>query len=162
MFGPREITRGGSAAMNRIKDYTGFVGWFAGLGYIALWPITVDNLSGEPFGASIFCRDGPISVPDILCNSAHPLRMPLGLHALGFMSAMFVTVRLLVLAVRRTRRNVRARAGNATPPVERISAIMPPQAPRKPVRLRHCAKPRKEFGLRVMTRPEPALQKDDA
>ena len=42
----------GSAAMNRIKDYTGFVGWFAGLGYIVLWPLTVDNLSGQPFGAA--------------------------------------------------------------------------------------------------------------
>jgi hypothetical protein len=156
----RDYARG-RAAMNRIKDYSGFVGWFAGLGYIVLWPITVDNLSGEPFGASIFCRDGPISVPDILCNSAHPLRMPLGLHALGFMSAMFVTVRLLIIAIRRTRRKAGARASTA-PPIERISAILPPQPPRKPARLRHCVKPRKEFGLRGMTRPEPILQKDDA
>ena len=26
--------------MNRIKDYAGFIGWFAGLGYIVLWPVT--------------------------------------------------------------------------------------------------------------------------
>ena len=90
--------------MNRIKDYAGFVGWFAGLGYIVLWPVTAADLGGKPFGASIFCQDGAPGLVDFLCKSAQPLHMPPGLHVLGFLSAMFVTIRLLVHAVRRTRR----------------------------------------------------------
>lgn len=132
--------------MNRIKDYTGFVGWFAGLGYIVLWPLTVDNLSGQPFGAAIFCSDSPISVPEILCHAAHPLRMPLGLHALGFMSAVFVTIRLLVYAVRRSW------PSGAAPPKERISAVLPPPLPRKPALPGRYVKPRTHFGLRGMPR----------
>ena len=136
--------------MNRIKDYTGFAGWFAGLGYIVLWPLTADNLSGKPFGASIFCRDGPLSVPDFLCNSAHPLRMPPGLHALGCISAVFVTVRLLVYAFRRSRRTVGAGAVETAPPKERISAVLPRLPQRKPAPPRRKVEPRTHFGLRGM------------
>jgi len=136
--------------MNRIKDYTGFVGWFAGLGYIVLWPLTVDNLSGKPFGVSIFCSDGPLSVPDFLCNSAHPLRMPSGLHVLGVMSAVFVTVRLVVYAFRRSRRTAGARASKATLPPERISAVLPRLPQRKPAPPRRKVEPRTHFGLRGM------------
>src|SRR5471032_287050 len=100
---PRDQARG-SAAMNRIKDYAGFVGWFAGLGYIVLWPLTAADLGGKPFGASIFCYDGASGLTNFLCNTAHPLELPPGLHALGFLSALFVTTRLLMHAIRRTRR----------------------------------------------------------
>src|SRR5512140_1301095 len=86
----RDLARG-SAAMNRIKDYLGFAIWFAGLGYIALWPVTSPDLGGKPFGASVFCRDTPLSVLDFLCHSAHPLQLPPNLHMLGFLSALFVT-----------------------------------------------------------------------
>ena len=43
--------------MNRIKDYIGFAIWFAGLGYVALWPVSSPDLDGKPFGASIVCHD---------------------------------------------------------------------------------------------------------
>ena len=83
--------------MNRIKDYAGFAIWFAGLGYIVLWPLTSPEFGGKPFGASIFCRDGSPSALDLLCNSAHPLQLPPGLHAMGILSAIVVMVRLLSL-----------------------------------------------------------------
>ena len=92
--------------MNRIKDYAGFIGWFAGLGYIALWPVTAADLSGKPFGASILCNNGALNLTDFLCKSAHPFVMPSGLHAIGCLSAVFVSARLLTHAVRRTRRAV--------------------------------------------------------
>ena len=92
--------------MNRIKDYAGFAGWFAGLGYIALWPLTAPEFGGKPLGASIFCRDGTPSALDFLCNSADPLRLPPGLHAIGSLSAIFVMIQLLCYGVRRSRRAV--------------------------------------------------------
>jgi hypothetical protein len=141
--------------MNRIKDYVGFVGWFAGLGYIVLWPVTAADLGGKPFGASIFCQDGTPSLADILCNSVHPLQLPPGLHALGFLSAVFVTTRLLAHAVRRTRRaggkDAGMNAGGASSPaLQTQEANAPPL--RKPVLPRHTVKPRTHFGLRGMPR----------
>ena len=130
--------------MNRIKDYVRFVIWFAGLGYIVLWPVTSPDLSGKPFGASIFCRDGAPGLTDFLCNSAHPLQLPPGLHAIGFLSAVFVTTRLLVHAIRRARR---AAGSNA---VGIPAAIAPPPPPRKPAPPRRPVKPRTHFGLRGM------------
>lgn len=117
--------------MERIKDYAGFIGWFIGLGYIVLWPITAADLGGKPFGASIFCRDSAPSLKDFLCNSAHPLQLPASLHAIGFLAAIFVTVRLLRHVIRRTRR---------TPPR------------RRPAPARRTVKPRSEFGLRGLRR----------
>jgi hypothetical protein len=54
--------------MDRIKDYAGFIGWFAGLGYIVMWPITAADLAGKPFGHTIFCLDGSAGLVDYLCN----------------------------------------------------------------------------------------------
>jgi len=130
--------------MNRIKDYAVFAGWFAGLGYIVLWPVTASDLGGKPFGASIFCRDGLPSLLDLLCNSAHPLHLPPGLHALGFLSAVFVTIRLLLNAIWRARRAVSAVEGEASSPAP------PPR--RKPARPYRPVKPRTHFGLRGMPR----------
>jgi hypothetical protein len=130
--------------MNRIKDYAGFAGWFAGLGYIVLWPITAADLDGKPFGASIFCRDGAPSLTDFLCNAAHPLALPPGLHALGFLSAVFVTARLLVHTIKRMRRAAGLHASTA---VANSAAVVPlPQ--RKPAPARRAVKPRSHFGLR--------------
>jgi len=154
---PRAIGRGEDTAMSRIKDYAGFVGWFAGLGYIVLWPITSANLSGKPFGASIFCRDGAFSVPDFVCNSAHPLQMPEGLHALEFLSALFVTARLLVHAYKRSRRA----AGVGKQPTAVASAVAA-QPPRKPSPQRPKITPRTHFGLRGMPQRAPVMRNEDA
>jgi hypothetical protein len=131
--------------MNRLKDYAGFVGWFAGLGYIVLWPVTATELGGKPFGASIFCHDGAPSLTDFLCNSAHPLALPPGLHALGFLSALFVTTRLLMHAVRRTRRAPGKGASSDT-----NEAAAP--AVHRPSPARRAVKPRTHFGLRGVPR----------
>ena len=136
--------------MNRIKDYAGFVGWFAGLGYIVLWPVTAADLGGKPFGASIFCYDGAPSLTDFLCHSAHPLLLPPGLHLLGFLSAVFVTTRLLVHAIRRTRRAAGTRAAVKSSPMARIPAALVPMSQRKPAPRRSPVKPRTQFGLRGM------------
>jgi hypothetical protein len=108
--------------MNRIRDYAGFIGWFAGLGYIALWPVT-----------------GTYSV--------HPLELPPGLHLLGLLSAAFVAARLLVHAIRRARRA----AGKDTRLQVNAAAVAPPVV-RKPQPVRRLVKPRKEFGLRGVQR----------
>ena len=137
--------------MNRIKDYIGFALWFAGLGYIVLWPVTSPDLGGKPFGASIFCRDTPISVLDFLCNSALPLQLPPNLHVLGFLSALFVAVRLLLYALKRSRRAVGPRAADSSALVmQRPDAVPPPR--QKPVRVLRPVKPRTHFGLRGMPR----------
>ncbi len=137
--------------MNRIKDYIGFAIWFAGLGYIALWPVTSPDLGGKPFGASIFCRDTPLGVLDFLCHSALPLQLPPNLHVLGFLSALFVTVRLLLCALNRLRRAVGTRAADMSALMTRLpDAVPPPQ--RTPLRPLRPVKPRTHFGLRGMPR----------
>ena len=133
--------------MNRIKDYVRFVIWFAGLGYIVLWPVTSPDLNGRPFGASIVCRDGALSLLDSLCNSAHWLQLPPGLHAIGSLSAIVVTVRLLLCGVKRWRRP----AGTGVAQAPASTAPMPAAAApswRNPARPLRPVKPRTHFGLR--------------
>jgi hypothetical protein len=137
--------------MNRIKDYIGFAIWFAGLGYIALWPVTSPDLGGRPFGASIFCRDASLRVLDFLCNSALPLQLPPNLHMLGFLSALFVTVQLLLRAFKRSRRAVGAGAADMSALATRPPDAVPPPR-RKPAWAVRPVKPRTHFGLRGMPR----------
>lgn len=129
--------------MNRAREYTNFAGWFAGLGYVAMWPLTAEELSGKPFGASIFCRDNSLGLMDLLCNSAHPLRLPAALHVLGLASALFVTLRLVIYAFKRARRGRRAVV--ASVPAERMPHVAPQRY--KPPSCRHVT-PRSQFGLR--------------
>jgi hypothetical protein len=137
--------------MNRIRDYTGFAIEFCGLGYIVLWPVTALDVSGKPFGASLFCRDTPHGVLDLLCNSAHPLQLPSNLHALGFLSAMFVAARLLLYAIRRSRRAVDRRAADMSAlTTQSPGAMAPPR--QRPARPSRPVKPRTHFGLRGMPR----------
>ena len=139
--------------MNRIKDYAGFAGWFAGLGYIVLWPITTRDLGGPSFGASIFCYDGGPGITNYLCNSAHSLQLPPGLHMLGFVSAAFVTTRLLAHSIKRVRR-VAKRGKAEAPPATANSATVALRRLRKPPQPppRRAVKPRTHFGLRGMPR----------
>jgi hypothetical protein len=137
--------------MNRIKDYSCFAACFVGLGYIVLWPITGNEMDGEAFGASIFCRDGSFGLMDFVCGSSQPLRMAPGLHAIGFMSAIFVTTRLLLSAVKRSRRAVRARASaSSSSALQALDEPAPP--PRKSRLLQPTVKPRTHFGLRGVPR----------
>jgi hypothetical protein len=141
--------------MNRIKDYAGFATWFAGLGYIVLWPVSSPDLGGKPFGAAILCRDSSLSLLDLLCNSAHPLRLPAGLHAIGFLAAVLVTIRLLLYAIRRSRRAAGTNAADAAALAARLPVTLPrpPQPPQqKTERPLRTVKPRTHFGLRGMPR----------
>jgi hypothetical protein len=99
--------------MNRVCDYCGFVVWFMGLGYIVLW------LVGAP---------------------EHRM-LPPALHGVGLLSATFVCVRLIVLAIGRWRVPV---AGAATTPAG--GSVSPAPAP--PPRPLPTVKPRNHFGLR--------------
>lgn len=134
--------------MDRVRDYTGFAVWFAGLGYIVLWPMTSPDFGGRPFGASIFCRENSRNLLDLLCNSAHTLRLPPALHVLGFLAAVFVAIRLLCFAVRRLRSR---RAPGAAMVTARLPAAVLPPPPRKPAYTPRPVKPRTQFGLRGTT-----------
>jgi hypothetical protein len=137
--------------MNRIKDYTGFAAWFVGLGYIVLWPLTSSELGGHPFGASVMCHDNTPELLDFVCNSTHLLSMPPGLHALGFMSAIFVTTRLLISGAKRSRRAVKGRTSVPSLPAAQTPHEPPPPR-RSPRPQRPAVKPRTHFGLRGVPR----------
>lgn len=130
--------------MDRLKDYVGFAVRFAGLGYIVLWPLTTPNAAGQLFGASIVCRAH--SLLDWLCNLSHPLTLPPALHVIGMLSAVSVTVRMLFIALRRSRRIDAAPAPGAP---ETGSQPPPRRNFRRPA---VPVKPRSEFGLRGIRR----------
>lgn len=129
--------------MNRVKDYSNFAICFAGLGYIALWPLSSPDAGGHLFGGPLICRDGAFALVDWLCHCPHPLRLSLPLHALGFFSAMFVMARFSWRTFRRVRRKPMAAAA-APPPAKALRRRQKPLGPPRPV------KPRAQFGLRGM------------
>jgi hypothetical protein len=120
--------------VNRFKEYACFAIWFAGLGYIVLWPLTSPDYGGQLFGASILCRAGASLPLDWLCNSAHPLTLPPALHVIGMLAAVSVTVRALLSAIRRSRLRKAS-------PARRL-------ARRKARRPAARVSPRSQFGLR--------------
>jgi hypothetical protein len=109
--------------MDRCKEYFGFAISFAGLGYIALWPLA--SYGGDLLGVSL-----------------HPLALPPALQMTGVLSAIFVAVRLLLAAARRWRGRAAAavRAPQAAPAT--------PLRRREPARYVTSVKPRSHFGLR--------------
>ncbi|MDP2409086.1 MAG: hypothetical protein Q8M26_02245 [Pseudolabrys sp.] len=139
--------------MNRAKDYISFAGWFMGIGYAVMWPFTASSRSGQPFGASVLCGDEALT--GWLCPASYPLRMPEELHALGFVAALFVAVRLVTYAIRRLRRR---RQNLALVPPSDVPIVPAPEVVVRP-RLRPPAppphrsvKPRSHFGLRNVPR----------
>lgn len=139
--------------MNRIKDYTNFAAWYVGLGYVVLWPVTSNGIGGKPFGAAILCDESARALVNLLCASARPLQMPLGLHALGFLSSVFVTIRLIHFAIRRSRRRPGVTVPiSFEPPGQPLAAPVPPPRRRKPAPPVRPVKPRNQFGLRGLPR----------
>ncbi len=127
--------------MNRLKDYMCFAACFGGLGYMALWPITADDVVG-----SMVCHGAGPQWLNALCPSALPLHLAPGLHVLGFTAAIFVTARALLRVVKRSRRR-------AVP----LSVVVPlPDVAAPPLRKRSrplpTIKPRAHFGLRGVPR----------
>jgi hypothetical protein len=135
--------------MHRLRDYVGFVVWFAGLGYMAIWPLSASGTSGALFGASVLCHaPAGFGVLAALCRAPHPLMLPPSLHVLGLLSALAAALRLAWCALCRARR---ARAADANPTrVIRIRAnLMPAPPPPKPLPpLPRVKQPRSQFGLR--------------
>jgi hypothetical protein len=133
--------------VNRFKDYACFAIWFAGLGYIVLWPLTSPDHGGQPFGASFLCRAGASMPLAWLCNSAHPLTLPPALHVIGLLSAVAVTVRALLAAIRRSR--LRKGAPGLGAPALGAPALPGLRlARRKARRPAAYVAPRAQFGLR--------------
>ncbi len=124
--------------MNRFWDYFGFAVWFIGLGYIVMWPLTMSDF-GQTASAATICGGGALP-PGLLCDSARGLMLPPGLHLAGGLAAIFVTLRLLTMAIKRAIRGGKAPA--VTP------AVVPPAQGRAPRRSLSRIKPRTHFGLR--------------
>jgi len=132
--------------MNRCRDYINFAVKFVGLGYVALWPLSVTNTTGTVFGAGFVCGGRLGAAVDHLCHLPHPLRMGFGLHVVG---AAFAAAALLHLAVCAVRPQAAASGDTPAPTATRKAPrfrLRPLPRPRKPGR------PRKEFGLRGVPR----------
>jgi hypothetical protein len=127
--------------MKLARDYLGFAIWFAGIGYMVLWPLTAGG-KGMPFGGSYVCNADALSV---VCDLDQPLALPPALHVLGAISAMIVIGQFVWRVLRRLRRP--AGADTATSD-RRISALVDPRARRSTMRIPRQVTPRREFGLR--------------
>ena len=68
--------------MQRLKDYAHFLAWSAGLGYLALWCVTMWALEhgGSFFSSSGVCRPDASKVLFYwVCNPAHPIAVFAGI-----------------------------------------------------------------------------------
>jgi hypothetical protein len=138
--------------MNRARDHISFAVKFVGLGYIALWPLSVTNTTGIVFGADFVCGGRLGAAVDTLCHLPHPFRLSLGLHIVGAAFAAAALLHLTALALRSRRRQGDGAAASAAAPAPAVPRkkprfrLRPLPPPRKPGR------PRKEFGLRGVPR----------
>jgi hypothetical protein len=135
----------GSASLHRLRDYLGFIVWFAGLGYIVIWPLAASGNGGLPFGAAVLCTGVTSGVLELLCHSVHPSALPLPFHVLGALSVIAISFKVLHYGLSRA---WRGHAG-----VARLAATRAPgaaAAPLPPSVLRSLprVKPRSHFGLR--------------
>jgi len=101
--------------MNRLWDDLGFAIWFAGLGYLVLWPVSASGSSGAHYDAALFCpAPGVSELLDALCRAPHPLTLLPALHVLGVFSVGLAALRLLCRGlgcIRRARASRYPRAG---------------------------------------------------
>jgi hypothetical protein len=137
--------------MNRLRDYVGFAVWFAGLGYMAIWPLSASGSGGALFGASVLCHaPASFGVLAALCRAPHPLTLSPTLHVLGLLAAIAVVLRLACRALGCARR-ARAAGTNAAR-VRRIHASPMPPPRSEPLPPLPRVKPRNQFGLRGTSR----------
>jgi hypothetical protein len=109
--------------MNRCKDYICFAAWFTGLSYMALWPITAHGVGGIGLGAA--------------------WTLSPTLHALRFMPALFVGVRIAIMAF------LRWRGPRQAPPLTPLAvARQRTQQAWTASPAAQAAKSREQFGLR--------------
>ena len=111
--------------MNRCKDYACFVAWFAGLSYMALWPLTAHGMGGVGLGAD--------------------WKLPPTLHVLGLIASLFVLARIAAIAVARLRRRRAAQPEPAVAP-DLLAARLNARRWKAPAA--QSVRPRAQFGLR--------------
>jgi len=111
--------------MNRCKDYACFIVWFAGLSYMALWPLTAHGNGGVGLGAD--------------------WKLPPTLHALGLIASFFVLARIAAIAFARFRPR---RAAQPPPTVAADLLETRLNARRWKAPSAQSVKPRAQFGLR--------------
>ncbi len=109
--------------MNCVCDYLGFVVWFTGLGYVVLW----------------------------LVGSPEHRMLPPALHGLGLLSATFVCVRLIVLAIGRWRGPAAAaNAAGRAPSRAAGGAAVRAAAPAAHRQAAQSIRPARHAGLKTM------------
>jgi hypothetical protein len=143
--------------MNRARDYINFAVKFVGIGYVVLWPLTGTSATGDVFGAAFICGGRLGTAARHLCDLPHPLRLSLGLHAVGALFAVLALLHLAFLALRAKRRPRNdAAAPVAAPSIPSPASLAKPKKPRFHLRPlpppRKPGRPRKEFGLRGVPR----------
>jgi hypothetical protein len=127
--------------INRIKDYLAFALWFAGLSYLALWLV-----SARDQGLAT-CQSLPMLAHRV-CEVMRDPALPPGLHAIGLVAVMVVSVHGVWLTARAMRRRWRRQMSPPNPePSTRRNPVMAPQRLR-----RSNIRPRQQFGLRGMAR----------
>ena len=112
--------------MNRCKDYACFIIWFAGLSYMALWPLSAHGVGGIGLGGD--------------------WELPPTLHVIGLAAAVFVNIKIvqLVLARFRKPRAAQAEPNPLTPDL--VAARL--NVGRWKAPSAQTVKPREQFGLR--------------
>jgi hypothetical protein len=128
--------------MKRVADYVRFALWLVGIGYIVLWPLT-SFAHGLPFAAPFFCTYLQLA---FLCHLPHPLTLSPGLQLIGFASAVYVCLWLVLRGLARAWRGHLQRV-TAAPGARIPAAVMRPRRSKPVVPLRPV-KPRRQFGLR--------------
>jgi hypothetical protein len=126
---------------NRTKDYIAFALWFAGLSYLALWLVATRD-----HGLAI-CR----SLPPLIHRACEVIRdpaLPPGLHAVGLLAVTVVSMHAGWLIVRAARRRWQRKDSPSNPAP--VAEPVPPAEMRW--MLRSNIKPRRQFGLRGVTR----------
>jgi len=111
--------------MKRCKDYACFIVWFAGLSYMALWPLTANGIGGVGLGGH--------------------WKLPPTLHVIGLMAAIFVSLKILSIMLARFRR---PRAAQPEPAVAPDLVETRLNARRWKAPAAQSVKPRAQFGLR--------------
>lgn len=124
--------------MGLVRDYLTFATRFAGIGYVAMWPLA-STADGTPFGGAYVCR-----ALTALCEIERPFTLPHSLHVLGAIAAIAVTAMIML---RITRRLLRRRSPVVVPNA-RVSAAVGCSVRQSTLQVPRSIKPRKEFGLR--------------
>jgi hypothetical protein len=133
--------------MGRVSDYIRFATWLLGVGYIALWPF-ISHDDGGPIGTSFICP----SFLAFLCHFPRLLALPPGLHWIGFFSAGWVCLELVLHLIAQLKRGRARRSRAALALSARIPATVLRTPRQKPLHPSRRVKPRGQFGLRG--RPE--------